>query len=136
MSTVTLDHPMTAPVIQGSISTTSLLSPQPGSHFSITAPEIPYTLEAALATAPIIGDDRIVAKFSVDRDVDLDLTLTGKNVESENKFQAEQYSLLFQIKEPRPRAHFIVATHMAGMGLAGKFNLQLSKPDVNKAVNF
>ena len=40
MSTVTLDQPMTGPVIQGSISPTSLRSPQPGSHFSITAPEI------------------------------------------------------------------------------------------------
>ncbi|MBA3240091.1 MAG: hypothetical protein H0T60_02600 [Acidobacteria bacterium] len=136
MSTVTLDQPMTAPVFQGNVPNPLALS-QPDSHSSllITVPEILYTLEAPLAAAPIIEDDRIFAKFSVDRNVDLDLTLTGKAVENENKFQTEQYSWFFQIKEPRPRAHFIVATHMAMMGLVGKFNLQISRPEESININ-
>lgn len=134
MSTATLDQPMAIPIFQGS-APISLPSLQPDSHFSIITPEIPYTLEAPLAAPPIIENDRIIAKFSVDSSVDLDLTLTDKRVENENRFQDVQYSLFFQIKEPRPRAHFIVATHMAVIGLIGKFNLQISKPEVSLDIN-
>ncbi len=135
MSTVTLDQPMTVLGLQGS-TPISLPLLKPDAHVSISEPEIPYTLEARLAPTSIIEDDRIVAKFSVDRNVDIDLILAGKSIESENEFQYEQYSLIFQIKEPQPRAHFIAATHMAVMGLAGNLNLQISKPEVSRNLNF
>jgi len=135
MSTVILDQPMTVPFLQGSIPI-SLPLPQSDSHIFITEPEILSTHETSLENPLIIEDDRIVAKFSVDGNVDLDLILTGKSVENENKFQVERYSLIFQIKEPRPRAHFIVATYMAVIGLAGKLDLQISEPEVSLNINF
>ncbi len=137
MSTITVNQTSVGPVIQGRIPSYQPYL-EPDSHFSllINAPEILYTLEAPLAATPIIEDDRIVAKFTVDSNVDLDLTLTGKWVENEGKFQPEQFSLFYQIKESRPRAHFIAATLMAVMGLAGKFDLQISEPEVSTTLNF
>ncbi len=132
MSISTLEQTASGPVIQGYLPL-GLPLLRKDSNFT---PKIPYTPEPSPAAALIIEGDSIIAKFSVDRNVDLDLTLTGEWVENENKFQPEKFFLFYQIKEPRPRAHFIVASLMAVLGLAGKLDLHISNPEVSTTLNF
>ena len=137
MSTITLDHSVTGNSLHGSIPI-SLPLPKSDSNISllINARGFNYELEIPIAGSPIIEDNRIVARFRVDDNVYLDLTLIGQSVESENKFKSGQFSLFYKIEEPRPRAHFIANTLMAVIGLAGKLDLRISEPSVNTNLNF
>jgi len=136
MSTITLDQPITGPVIQGSVPI-SLPLPRPDSNLSllINAPRVRYRLEAPIVGSPIIEENRITVRFIVDDNVYLDLNLIGQSIEQENKFNVGQFSLFYQIEERRPRAHFVADTLMAVLGLAGKVYLKISEPEVSTNLN-
>src|SRR5437588_35256 len=137
MSTVTLDQPMTGPVVLGSVPI-SIPLPKPDSNFSllINAPGVRYRLEAPVIDSPVIENDKITARFIIDNNVYLELNLIGQSVEQENKFKVGQFSLFYQIEERRPRAHFVADTLMAVMGLAGRLDLKISEPEVSTTLNF
>ena len=136
MSTVTLEQPMTSPVVQGNV-LNSIPLPKPDSNVSLFSddPIVHYTLEAPIVGSPVIEDNRITARFSVDDNVYLSLNLIGQSVEQENKFKVGQFSLFYQIEERRPRAHFIADTLMAVLGLAGRVYLKISEPEVSTNLN-
>jgi hypothetical protein len=137
MSTVTLDQPLTGPAIQGSIPI-SLPWPKLDSKLSllINAPGVLYQLEAPITDSPVIENGKITARFIVDDDVYLDLTLMGQSVEQENKFKSGQFSLFYKIETQRPRAHFVANTLLAVIGLVGRFDLKISEPEVTTDLNF
>ncbi len=137
MSTVTLDQPVTDPIIQGSVPL-SLPLPKLGSKLSllINAPGVLYQLEAPIVDSPTIDDGKITARFIVDDDVYLDLNLTGQSIEQENKFKSGQFSLLYKIEAQRPRAHFVANTLLAVIGLVGSFDLKIAEPEVSTILNF
>jgi hypothetical protein len=60
----------------------------------------------------------------------------GQSTEQENKFKSGQFSLFYHVEERRPRAHFVADTLMAVMGLAGRFDLKISEPQVSTNLNF
>ena len=136
MSTVTLDQPITGPVIQGTVPI-SLPLPKPDSSLSllINAPRVNYRLEAPIVDSLVIEDNRIIVRFNVDDNVYLDLNLIGQSIEHENEFKVERFSLFYQIEEQRPRAHFVANTLMAVLGLAGKVYLKISEPEVSTDLN-
>lgn len=137
MSTATLNQPITGPVVQGSVpDSIPLLRSDSNLSLLINAPEILYGLEAPIIDCPIIEDNRITARFIVDENVYLDLNLIGQSMEQENKFKSGQFSLFYHIEERRPRAHFVADTLMAVMGLAGRFDLKISEPEVSTNLNF
>lgn len=132
MSTIALDQPITNTFIQGSVPISiPLLKQDSNLSLSINAPEVNYTLEAPLASSPVIDDERIIAQFVIDNNVYLGLHLVGQSIEQENKFKAGQFFLSYQIEEQRPRAHFVANTLMAVMGLAGKLDLLISEPEIS-----
>jgi hypothetical protein len=137
MSTVTVDQPVTGPIIQGSVPI-SLPLPHLDSKLSllISAPGVLYQLEAPIAGRPIIEDGKIAARFIVDGDVYLDLTLMGQSVEQENKFKSGQFSLFYKIEAQRPRAHFVANTLLSVIGLVGRFDLKISEPEVSTNLTF
>lgn len=137
MSTITLDQPVTGPVIQGRVPI-SLPFPRPDSNLSllINASGVRYELEAPIVGSLTIEDNRIVARFVVDNHVYLDLNLIGQSVDSENKFKSGQFSLFYKVEEHRPRAHFVADTLMAVIGLAGRLDLKMFEPDVNTNLTF
>lgn len=132
MSTATINQPMTGPVIQGSVPI-SLPLPRPDSNLSllINAPGVHYELEAPVVDSPVIEDNKITARFSLDENVYLDLNLIGQSIEQDNKFKVGQFSLFYHIEVQRPRAHFVADTIMAVMGLAGRLDLKISGPIVS-----
>jgi hypothetical protein len=137
MSTLTLNEPLTSPILRGTIPI-SLPLPGQDSNLSlhISTPEVSYDLEVPLVDSPIIEDNRIVARFIVDDNVYLDLTLTGESLIYEERFKYGQFSLFYNIEERRPRAHFVADTLMAVMGLAGRLGLNISEPEVSTNLNF
>ncbi|HLL16930.1 MAG TPA: hypothetical protein VK388_17860 [Pyrinomonadaceae bacterium] len=137
MSTLTLNEPLISPILRGTIPI-SLPLPGQDSNLSlhISAPGVSYKLEAPLVDSPIIEDNKIVARFIVDANVYLDLTLTGQSLIYEERFKYGQFSLFYNIEERRPRAHFVADTLMAVMGLAGRLELKISEPEVSTNLNF
>jgi hypothetical protein len=137
MSTVTLNQPVTGPVLQG-IVPISLPFPKPDSKFSllINAPGVLYQLEAPIVDRPTVEDDKITARFVVDDDVYLDLNLIGQSIEQENKFKSGQFSLFYRIEAQRPRAHFVANTLMAVIASVGSFDLKFSGPEVSTNLQF
>jgi len=136
MSTVTLDQPIAGPVLQGSAPISiPLLRPDSHPYLLINTPGERYRLEFPIVGSPIIEDNKIIARFIVDDNVYLDLKIVGQSIESENKFTG-QFSLFYQIEQRRPRAHFVADTLMAVIGLAGRFDLEISKPKVSTNLNF
>src|SRR5918912_4557256 len=106
VSTVTLDQPMTSPVIHGSIPDfLPLLKPDSNLSLLINLPGVHYRLEAPIVGSLSIEDNRIVARFIVDANVYLDLNLMGQSVELDNKFKRGHCTLFYKIEEQRPRAH-------------------------------
>jgi len=128
---------MTGPVVQGSVpDSIPLLGPDSKLSLLINATGIRYTLEAPIIDSPIIEDNKITARFIVDENVYLDLNLVGQSIEQENKFKRGQFSLFYHIEEGRPRSHFVADTLMAVMGLAGRFDLKISEPEVSTNLTF
>jgi hypothetical protein len=137
MSTLALDESVISPILRGTI---PISLPLPGQNSTLSlhvgAPGVRYKLEAHLVDSPIIEDNRIIARFIVDDNVYLDLTLTGESLRYEERFKYGQFSLFYSIEERRPRAHFVADTLMAVMGLAGRLGLNISEPEVSTNLNF
>jgi hypothetical protein len=138
MSTVILDQTqtMSGPVVQGS-APISIPLPKPDSNLSllINAPGVRYRLEVPVEDNPIIEANKLAVRFAVDDNVYLGLNLVGQSIEQDNEFKVGQFFLYYQIEEQRPRAHFVANTLMAILGLAGKFYLKMSEPEVNTDLN-
>jgi hypothetical protein len=132
MSTTALDQPMIGPVVQGVVPVSTTL-PSPNSKLSllITAPEVNYSLEAPIIDSPIVEDNKVTARFIIDDNVYLDLTLIDQDSKQENEFKVSQFSLFYYIEERRPRAHFVADTIMAVMGLAGRIDLKIPELEVS-----
>lgn len=136
MSTVTLDQPMTGAVVQGIVPVSlPMLGPDSNLSLLINAPGVRYRLEAPIADSPIIEDKGIIARFTLDANVYLDLNLIGQSVQQKNEFKVGRFFLSYQIEEQRPRAHFVANTLMAVLGLAGKVDLKISEPEVSTDLN-
>ncbi|HVF57712.1 MAG TPA: hypothetical protein VM934_16280 [Pyrinomonadaceae bacterium] len=136
MSAITLDQPITGPIVHGIIPM-PMSMPGPDSKLSLNihALGVHYELEAPIVGSPIIEDSKLIARFIVDDNVYLDLNLIGQNIEQENDFNVGQFTLSYRIEEQRPRAHFVADTLMAVIGLAGRFDLKISKPKVKTNLN-
>jgi hypothetical protein len=137
MSAATLDHPMTSPVVQGSVpDSLPLLKPDSNLSLLINASGFRYGLEAPIIDRPIIEDNKITVRFVVDENVYFDLNLTSQSIDPENKSKPGQFSFSYHIEERRPRAQFVADTLMAVMGLAGRFDLKISEPEVSAHLTF
>jgi hypothetical protein len=126
---------MTGPVVQGSMPI-SLPLPNADSNLSllINAPGVRYELEPPIGGGPVIEENKIIARFIVDDNVYLDLNLIGQSIKKDDKFQVGRFFISYQIEEGRPRAHFVANTLIATIGLAGRLELKISKPEVSTSL--
>lgn len=129
MSAALLNEPPTESLIHGAF-LTPLALPEALPHFSltITASGLSYNLEAPLIGDPIIDNEKFIAKFAVDRQVVLIVTLFGERIGVGREFRASRYLLNCRRTEPRVRAEFVRSSILAILGFAGKIALRI--PDL------
>jgi hypothetical protein len=137
MSAMVMNQPGTNTVIEGAIPI-PLTLPQsfPSFTIPITAPGLHYELEAPLIEKPILKGSQFIISFSVDEHVMFTLTLTGKQLDGQTRFQASHYILHCKVTEQRARPHFVAATVLAVFGFAGKIGLKIPEFGISSYLDF
>jgi hypothetical protein len=137
MSATIINEPSVDGAIHGAF-LTPLMLPESLPHFSleITASGLSYHLDAPLIGDPAIAENEFVAKFAVDKNVILIVTLIGEWSGPGAEFRATRYLLNCRLTEPRARAQFIRSTVLAILGFSGKIGLKIPELGIDTYLLF